>query len=99
MAMGEAAEQHPPYGRYTQVVHGWSEAFRPAPYPVEVGARGKYRLNAAFAEWMMGLPEGWITSDEIGLSRRDQLKAIGNGVCPQQAHLALERLFGGAYSA
>ena len=95
MAMGDSAEKFPPYGRYAQVVHWWEEKFTPAPYPVEVGARGKYRLNTEFAEWMMGLPAGWVTSDEIGLSRKDQLKAIGNGVCPQQATLALERLFGG----
>jgi DNA (cytosine-5)-methyltransferase 1 len=99
MAMGDSAEQFPPYGRYAQVVHWWEGKFTPAPYPVEVGARGKYRLNTEFAEWMMGLSAGWVTSDEIGLSRKDQLRAIGNGVCPQRATLALERLFGGGVPA
>jgi DNA (cytosine-5)-methyltransferase 1 len=41
---------------------------------------------------MMGLPQGWITAADIGLSRKDQLKACGNGVVPQQAELALRVL-------
>lgn len=41
---------------------------------------------------MMGLPEGWVTDPDIGLTRAQQLKAIGNGVCPQQAAEALTRL-------
>ena len=38
----------------------------------------------------MGLPKGWVTG--LGLSRKDELKACGNGVVPQQAKLALEML-------
>jgi hypothetical protein len=41
---------------------------------------------------MMGLPAGWITAEDIGLKRNDQLKACGNGVVPQQAELALRML-------
>ena len=41
----------------------------------------------------MGLPPGHVTDPAIGISRADQLKAIGNGVCPQQAALALNLLF------
>ncbi|GAA1881799.1 hypothetical protein GCM10009773_07820 [Williamsia serinedens] len=40
----------------------------------------------------MGLPAGWVTSPEIGLTRNEQLKALGNGVVPQQAMEALRRL-------
>jgi DNA (cytosine-5)-methyltransferase 1 len=40
---------------------------------------------------MMGLPEGWVT-DVPDLKRNDQLKALGNGVVPQQAVLALRHL-------
>lgn len=36
----------------------------------------------------MGLPEGWVTSVP-GLSYREQLHILGNGVVPQQAELAL----------
>lgn len=58
---------------------------------------GQPRLNAAFVEWMMGLPEGHITG-QLGIGREGikkrlprtaVLKAIGNGVCPQQALAAL----------
>lgn len=38
---------------------------------------------------MMGVPAGWITSPEIGLSWAEQLKACGNGVVPQQAFAAI----------
>ena len=37
----------------------------------------------------MGLPDGHVTSPDIGLTRTEQLKALGNGVVPQQASLAL----------
>lgn len=40
---------------------------------------------------MMGLPEGWVT-DIPDLNRNNQLKALGNGVVPQQAHAALSVL-------
>lgn len=51
------------------------------------------RLNPKFVEWMMGLPDGWVT--ECGLSVSQQLKMLGNGVVPQQAYLALELLTNG----
>jgi DNA (cytosine-5)-methyltransferase 1 len=48
------------------------------------------RLNPKFVEYMMGLPIGWVT--ETRLSRAQQLKMLGNGVVPQQAYYAIERL-------
>lgn len=48
------------------------------------------KLNPKFVEYMMGLPIGWVT--DIGLSRTQQLKMLGNGVVPQQAYYALELL-------
>lgn len=39
----------------------------------------------------MGLPAGWVT-DTPGLPRTAQLKALGNGVVPQQATAALRLL-------
>jgi DNA (cytosine-5)-methyltransferase 1 len=39
----------------------------------------------------MGLPSGRVT-DVPGLSRTAQLKALGNGVVPQQATAALHTL-------
>ena len=41
---------------------------------------------------MMMLPDGWVTDPAIGLSRSQQLKALGNGVVPAQAELALRVL-------
>ena len=48
------------------------------------------KINPAFTEWLMGLPEGWITNVEISWTQK--IKACGNGVVPQQAKLALSRL-------
>ena len=48
------------------------------------------RLNPEFVEYMMGLPNGWVT--DVGLSRSQQLKMLGNGVVPQQAYYALQLL-------
>ena len=47
----------------------------------------------------MGLPTGWVTDPAIGISRNDQLKALGNGVVPQQAALAVSLLTGQAVAA
>lgn len=88
----ETQAQESVYGVYEAAVHRWEQVTRPAPLPTEPNSKGKPRLNAAFAEWMMGLPDGWVTSPEIGLSRAQQLKAIGNGVCIPQAVAALTHL-------
>jgi DNA (cytosine-5)-methyltransferase 1 len=39
---------------------------------------------------MMGLPRGHVTG--INLKRAEQLRALGNGVVPQQAALAVSLL-------
>jgi DNA (cytosine-5)-methyltransferase 1 len=46
------------------------------------------KLNAKFVEYMMGLPNGWVT--DLNFSRTQQLKMLGNGVVPQQAYYALQ---------
>jgi len=78
---------------YEPAIRRWEAIHGPAPSPVEPGKFGKPRLAARFAEWMMGLPEGWVTGVP-GLTRGQQLKAIGNGVVPHQAALALWLLYG-----
>lgn len=65
---------------------------RPAPHPI-AQEDDKQIVNPLFVEWMMGLPEGWVTGH--GLSASAELKMLGNGVVPQQAALAL-RLLGAA---
>lgn len=83
----------PDWGAYTGAVRRWEAILgRPAPRPTQPAARGTgERLSPAFVEWMMGLPAGWVT-DVPGLPRNAQLKALGNGVVPQQAALAVRLL-------
>ncbi|AMS02997.1 DNA methylase [Gordonia phage Phinally] len=81
------------WGKYAAAIARAEQAIgRPAPPPTELNRNQKPRLNAAFAEWMMMLPAGHVTDPAIGLSRSDQLKAIGNGVCPPQAYAAIVQL-------
>jgi DNA (cytosine-5)-methyltransferase 1 len=53
-------------------------------------ALDKGRLNVKFVEYMMGLPNGWVT--DLDLPRSQKLKILGNGVVPQQAYKAIELL-------
>lgn len=78
------------FGRYASAVARWETVIRrPAPEPSEPSRRAAgRRLSAAFAEWMMGLPEGWVT-EVPGLSYSRQIRLLGNGVVPQQAAYAL----------
>lgn len=64
------------------------------PAPSEPGAKAgsRPRLAAPFVEWMMGLPAGWVTDPALGLTRPQQLKALGNGVVPQQAEYAIRAM-------
>jgi DNA (cytosine-5)-methyltransferase 1 len=81
------------WGKYGPAIHRWEEILgRTAPPPtVADGRNGNARLNPELPEWMMGLPDGWVTQVP-GLTRKEQLHAIGNGVCPQQAAAALRLL-------
>jgi DNA (cytosine-5)-methyltransferase 1 len=40
----------------------------------------------------MGLPAGWVTAPEHGLTANQQNTALGNGVLPLQAALAIDAL-------
>jgi hypothetical protein len=83
------------WGKFEPAIRRWEEVLdRSAPAPTKPdGKDGAHRLSSAFTEWMMGLPEGWIT--DCGLTRNEELKACGNGVVPQQAELALRVLLEG----
>jgi DNA (cytosine-5)-methyltransferase 1 len=97
-ALWDALDDQSPYwvtteGKdYWQAIQRWTRILgRPAPAPsIPDGKNNRHRLSAKFPEWMMGLPEGWVTGPEIGLTRNAALKAIGNGVITQQAYRALE---------
>lgn len=77
------------FGTFQPAVDRWADTIgRPAP----AGLDGR-RLNARFVEWMMGLPDGWVT----GIApRRHALRILGNGVVPQQAAAAYRSLVGAA---
>ena len=110
------------WGEYGPAIARWEAlSGRPAPAPtLPTGRDGKHQLSAAFVEWMMGLPAGWVTGDIVPvwcknleerkagkyprpvgmrgsilrfvpITRNAQLKALGNGVVPQQAAEALRR--------
>jgi DNA (cytosine-5)-methyltransferase 1 len=83
------------WGKFAPAIARWEKTLgRPAPAPTKPdGKDGAHRLSSEFTEWMMGLPEGWIT--DCGLTRNEELKACGNGVVPQQARLALSILLDG----
>lgn len=75
------------FGDYAPAIARWEAVTRPAPSPVNRSGR----LAPEFAEWMMGLPAGHVTGVP-DLSDDEKFKAIGNGVCPQQATLAATAL-------
>lgn len=79
------------WGPYTGAVHRWEQVLgRPAPHPTETGQHGGPVLSPKFVEWLQGLPRGWIT--DLPLPRTAQLRALGNGVVPQQAARAVTLL-------
>ncbi|QJT03170.1 DNA cytosine methyltransferase [Streptomyces asoensis] len=79
---------------YGPAVRRWEHVTgRAAPCPTEPGTRDNRRLSPAFTEWLMGLPAGWVTAVP-GIPRKEQLKILGNGVVPQQAHHAYGLLLG-----
>jgi len=90
------------FGPYAAAIARWEAVTgAPAPAPTEPGKDGRPRLSPRFVEWMMGLPDGHVTG--VGIPRNAQLKALGNGVVPAQAALALSlllpRLYGGEAGA
>lgn len=76
------------WGKYEPAIRRWEQTINtPAPTAtIPDGRDGNHRLNPEFAEWLMGIP-GRL--DGLDLTRAERLKMAGNGVCPQQAELAL----------
>ncbi|MGW0942936.1 DNA cytosine methyltransferase [Streptomyces sp. NPDC002623] len=76
------------WGRFLPAIQRWEAVTgRCAPRATD----DRHRLSPAFVEWMMGLPSGHVTAVPE-LTRTQQLKALGNGVVPQQAAAALRLL-------
>lgn len=90
---GDALDGSQPidWGAYAPAIARWESVMgRRAPAPTEpTGRDGAHRLSPKLTEFMMGLPDGWVTDPAIGISRNAQLKALGNGVVPHQAMAAL----------
>ena len=79
------------FGPYADAIARWEAATgREAPEPTVRAKTGKPQLSAKFVEFLMGLPDGWVT--DISISRTAQLRALGNGVVPQQAEFALRKM-------
>lgn len=77
------------WAQYEPAIRRWEHLTgRPAPAPLD----GR-NLSARFVEWMMGLPDGWVT--EPVPNRRHALRILGNGVVPRQAAAAVAALLGG----
>ncbi len=81
------------WGPYGPAIRRWEAILgRPAPQPTEPGTKGQPRLSARFVEWMMGLPDGWVT--DLPIARNPQMRILGNGVVPLQAVVAFRDLDG-----
>lgn len=79
------------WGDYQAAIGRWEAVLgRPTPHPTQPGNHGRPVLAPAFVEHLMGLPEGWVT--DLSLPRTAQLRALGNGVVPQQAAYAVALL-------
>ncbi|ALG14632.1 C-5 cytosine-specific DNA methylase [Kibdelosporangium phytohabitans] len=79
------------WGIYTAAVRRWEQVLgRAAPQPTQPGRHGRPVLAPSFVEWLQGLEPGWVT--DLPLPRTAQLRALGNGVVPQQATYAVELL-------
>lgn len=78
------------WGPYAAAVERWERITgHEAPPPAE---------KARVREWMMGLPPGWVT-DVPDLSEKEKVKALGNGVVPQQGAAAITEMAGWAAAA
>ena len=79
------------WGVYEAAIRRWEQVLgRPTPHPTQSGNHGRPVLAPAFVEHLMGLPSGWVT--DLPLPRTAQLRALGNGVVPQQAAHAVSLL-------
>jgi DNA (cytosine-5)-methyltransferase 1 len=87
-----AAVQPSRWGKYAPAIATHERfAGRWQPPETEPDKNGKPRLSARFDEWVMALPDGWIT-DVPGIHYHDALRLCGNGVIPAQGEAAYREL-------
>ena len=78
------------WGRYADAINGWEHITgRLAPAPALLSDTTGPRPAPEFVEWLMGLPQGWVTDPIHRLTANQQITALGNGVLPLQAVAAL----------
>ena len=89
----------PNFGAYTPAIKRWEHITgRAAPAPTILSDQGNPQLSHYFTEWMMGLPDGWITNPALWEGYTDKatrnvcLRMAGNGVVPLQAATAINHL-------
>lgn len=81
------------WGRYADAIVRWEHVTgRLAPAPALLNDADGPRPAPAFVEWLMGLPAGWVVTGTDDLTQNQQITALGNGVQPLQAALALTAL-------
>lgn len=81
------------WGRYARAVALWEKITgRAAPLPAILSGEAGPRPAPEFVEWLMGLPQGWVTHPRYYLTKNQQLTALGNGVLPRQAVHAIASL-------
>lgn len=73
------------FGPYAKAIARWEQiTVRAAPPPSTPSRKpgGKPQLSTRFVEWLMGLPDGHVTGEDLALPREQQLRLLGNGVVP-----------------
>ncbi|GAA3040212.1 DNA cytosine methyltransferase [Microbacterium dextranolyticum] len=81
------------WGRYADAIAQWEHITGcAAPAPALLSDQAGPRPEPAFVEWLMGLPTGWVTDPAHGLTANQLTAALGNGVLPLQAAVALRQL-------
>ena len=77
---------------YAPAIARQEQAFgRPCPPPAKLNTKGNPKLSPRLIEWLMGLPDGWVT-DVPDITDNEASKALGNGVVPQQCVAALHHM-------
>lgn len=68
-AQGNVEIDDASWGPYAAAIERWEYVSgRRAPDPTEAGPKGGRRLASRFVEWLMGLPDGWVTG--IGVTAK-----------------------------
>lgn len=81
------------WGRYSDAIARWEHITgRDAPAPAILNEDRGPRPAPEFVEWLMGLPAGWVTDPIHELTANQQNTALGNGVLPLQAFLAMDAM-------